>query len=739
MKIDSSVLEKMRDPKFYLENFTKIRGKSQGALIPFILKDAQKDLFNTLRKVYRMIICKARQIGFCLDPNTKVLTSNLEWVSLDNIMVGQSIVAIDENISGGKGSARKIKTAVVENKFSIYEDAIKITFDNGKQLIATPGHRFLFKDSHRCSMQWKRVDELRIGDETGMITDTWDEVSYEDGWFGGIIDGEGHLSKPNRTGVSLTVSQVKGPVWDRILKYAINNGIGYRLEIDKRVAGESSKLGSKEVNKLVVSNMFDVIKILGKVGPSRFKTREFWVGKRLGFTHRPKITKIEHLGKQRMIDLQTSEKTYIAEGFVSHNSTALVGFFYHDTIMNPGTTTALIGYNADLTSELLEKVKTFYKTTPVELRPTIQYNSRHEISFPRMNSKILVLPSTVNVGRGYTINNCLCTELSAWEDAEEKMMTLEASVPINGRIVVESTPRGMGNLYHKMWMADNNGYTKKEYGWWWGYNQEEIDIIRRRMNNPQKFAQEYGLDFLAAGRSVFDVEVLKEQRKNVLAIGDKVKLADGTDWIIKEEDGLRIYRPPEAGKMYACGADVAEGVSGGDYSTAFYFDRQTGEEVAMYRGYIPPDLFGLKLDKWGRKYNNAFTAVEVNNHGLTTLTILKQQVYPSIYFRPVKFETISATSSDKMGWKTTKMTRELLIDDFAQATRDKELVLHSKELVDEMTVMIYDDRGTVRGQEGFNDDCVFGAAIALQAFKMLYHKPMDQLRYEEFLPINFGY
>jgi len=88
-------------------------------------------------------------------------------------------------------------------------------------------------------------------------------------------------------------------------------------------------------------------------------------------------------------------------------STATVGYFYHSTIMKPCTNTALIGYNSDLTAELLEKVKTFYKSTPIELRPTIQYNSKSEISFPAIDSKILILPSTVNVGRGYTIHNCL--------------------------------------------------------------------------------------------------------------------------------------------------------------------------------------------------------------------------------------------------------------------------------------------------------------------------------------------
>ncbi|MFW5895685.1 MAG: LAGLIDADG family homing endonuclease, partial [archaeon] len=88
-------------------------------------------------------------------------------------------------------------------------------------------------------------------------------------------------------------------------------------------------------------------------------------------------------------------------------STAITGFFYVDTIMRPGVTTALIGYNSDMVAELLDKVKTFYRTTPEPLRPRTQYDSKYQMSFPKMDSKILVLPNTKDVGRGYTIHNCL--------------------------------------------------------------------------------------------------------------------------------------------------------------------------------------------------------------------------------------------------------------------------------------------------------------------------------------------
>jgi hypothetical protein len=313
-----------------------------------------------------------------------------------------------------------------------------------------------------------------------------------------------------------------------------------------------------------------------------------------------------------MIDLQTSEKTFIAEGFVSHNSTAMVGWMYHDTITNPGTTTALIGYNSDLTSELLDKVKVFYRTTPASLKPTIQYNSKYEISFPRINSKILVLPSTSNVGRGYTLTNCLATELSSWDDAEEKMITLEASVPINGKLVIESTPRGQGNLYHRMWMADDNGYAKNEYGWWWGYSREEIEIIRKRMNNPSKFAQEYGLEFLASGRSVFDPYMLRDQRNNTWKLDGEYK-QNGKIYKVKEVDHLRIYKEPMADRNYVAGVDVSEGVEGGDYSVMHIFDRLTVEEVAMFRGLIPPDRFADKLYDWGMSYYfNLFEAKNIS-------------------------------------------------------------------------------------------------------------------------------
>lgn len=420
-------------------------------------------------------------------------------------------------------------------------------------------------------------------------------------------------------------------------------------------------------------------------------------------------------------------------------STAISGYFYHKTITTPGVTTALVAHKAEVAAEFLDKVKTFWRTTPEALRPKIHFNSKYEMSFPALDSKIVVM-SGENVGRGYTIHFVLASEIAQWDRADEMMLALENAVPSTGQIVIESTPFGVADLFHRMWMAKDNGYTKKEYGWWWHYSKEEIELIRKRINDPLKFAQEYELAFLASGRQVFDPQMIRRLQAYVWNVGHEVTLpGGGTHVVYEDDDGLRIYKPPEPGEVYVAGADVAEGVVGGDYSTCTIFNRKTGEEVAFYRKHIPADKFGEKLNKWGRMYNDALMVVEVNNHGLTTVTTLRNLIYPQMYFRPSKFDVMGSPYSDRLGWKTTKVTRPLMIDDFNEALRDDSLRLHSQETLDEMLTFIFNDANNMVAMRGSHDDGIFSSAIAFQGFKIMADKPMDQLDYSQHLPQSTPY
>lgn len=420
-------------------------------------------------------------------------------------------------------------------------------------------------------------------------------------------------------------------------------------------------------------------------------------------------------------------------------STAIAGYLYHKTITNPGTTTALVAHKAEVAAEFLDKVKTFWRSTPEILRPQIHYNSKYEISFPALDSKIVVM-SGDNVGRGFTIHNAHLSEMAMWEKPEEMMNAIENAVPVNGQIIIESTPMGVGNLYHRMWANKENGYAKREYGWWWHYTEEEIELIRKRIGDPLRFAQEYELEFLASGRQVFNPYLVRKLQKHILEVGDEVELADGTKHTVYlTEDQIRIYKPAVPGELYVVGGDVAEGVVGGDYSTAIVYNRKTGEEVAFYRGHIAPERFGALLDKLGRMYNGALMVVEINNHGLTTITALKNLMYPALYFRPAQFDRISSGWSDRLGWKTTKVTRPLMIDDLNDALKEDSVRIHSKEIIDEMVTFVFDNGNNMVSMSGFHDDGIFCAAIGFQGFKVLYDKPLDQLNYEDYLPSSTNY
>ena len=132
-------------------------------------------------------------------------------------------------------------------------------------------------------------------------------------------------------------------------------------------------------------------------------------------------------------------------------------------------------------------------------------------------------------------------------------------------------------------------------------------------------------------------------------------------------------------------------------------------------------------------------APEINNHGLTTLTIMKQKLYPNLYYRSSKYDTPGQEISDKLGWKTTMITRPILIDDFNTAARDGTIKIHSKALIDQMEVFVYDERLRPCAPSGFHDDNIFAASIAVQAFKILFPGELEQIDYHNYLPRSSSY
>src|ERR1700722_16311669 len=263
------------------------------------------------QEVFDQIIAQfdERQVSIqilCLDPDTRVLTADLRWVRIDDLKAGDEVVSVDEGqtaearkkmiedrvrerkqgikrekLKKHVNRERKMRTAVVEEKWDTFQPAIRLTFDDGRTLITTPEHRLLSRQRGGYDPIWKQTKSLKVGDQIRYITHPWEESSYEDGWFGGFIDGEGCMSGVDDSGVDITVTQRFNIAYERARKYLEDRGYAFRLDIDERTSADSSVFGNSSVARLVVGRSNELFRLLGQTRPIRFINRRWWEGRTL--------------------------------------------------------------------------------------------------------------------------------------------------------------------------------------------------------------------------------------------------------------------------------------------------------------------------------------------------------------------------------------------------------------------------------------------------------------------------
>ena len=172
---------------------------------------------------------------------------------------------------------------------------------------------------------------------------------------------------------------------------------------------------------------------------------------------------------------------------------------------------------------------------------------------------------------------------------------------------------------------------------------------------------------------------------------------------------LTVWREPEANHIYCLGVDTAEGLVHGDYSCAQVLDVRSGEQVAIWHGHIPPDTLANEVYNLALWDNDGLTCVESNNHGLTTLVQLRHLGHPNL-FRKRSLNQSTSKVSQEFGWKTTRTTKPLLIDDLGMALRSEELTIHDRYTLAELRTYVRTSRGSMSGSP--HDDRVMALALA---------------------------
>lgn len=230
------------------------------------------------------------------------------------------------------------------------------------------------------------------------------------------------------------------------------------------------------------------------------------------------------------------------------------------------------------------------------------------------------------------------------------------------------------------------------------------------MRDPGLFPQEYPESdqeaFLSSGRPVFDWVSLLSAKGLVSPPkwrGSLVRRHDRVELMADQKGSLRIWRLPEPNHVYAIGADVAEGLEGGAYSTGEVLDVGDGEQVAEWHGHISPDLFDdvlMLLSDW---YNFALLIPEAwPGPGAVTTAGLERK----------RARVWKGLNSVRLGFETTTASKPLAVSAFVGALRDRQLTIRSPDLLEECHSFVYDEKGHMGPSSGNFSDRVMGMSIA---------------------------
>jgi len=400
-------------------------------------------------------------------------------------------------------------------------------------------------------------------------------------------------------------------------------------------------------------------------------------------------------------------------------STLSAGFILWKMLFNQDFNALVIATKVTVAKNLVEKVRVMHDLLPVWLRDggnsSVEDN---KLSLKLKNgSQVKAIASSPDAGRSEALSLLVVDEAAFIRDIDEIWLSAQSTLSTGGSAIVLSTPNGIGNWFHKMWVegeSGTNGFNCINLHW--TVHPERNQAWRdeqTRILGAKGAAQECDCDFVGSGATVIDPELLSWYKNTYVM--EPVEKA-GFD------RNLWKWEYPNYNKQYMVIADVARG-DGADYSTAQVLDIEDCSQVAEYRGKIDTKDFGNFLTALATEYNNALLVVENSNIGWACIQQIIDRGYQNLFYmsNDLKYIDVERQVTNKFyrdekqmvaGFSTTSKTRPLIISALDTYMNDRDILIRSSRLIDEMFTFIWSG-GRAEAMKSYNDDLIMALAIGL--------------------------
>ncbi len=163
--------------------------------------------------------------------------------------------------------------------------------------------------------------------------------------------------------------------------------------------------------------------------------------------------------------------------------------------------------------------------------PALSKQNESEMGFLN-GSRIKSIPANRSTGRGFAASRVYLDEFAYADYAEDIYQSVAPTLSQGGYLTIGSTPNGMGNLFHSLYLA-GDGFERMAVPWHHCpayYTEDErargvpLDQAawyqqERPKYTAQQWAAEFECDFVGSGAVIFDEAALK--RAEVGAVGDQ--------------------------------------------------------------------------------------------------------------------------------------------------------------------------------------------------------------------------
>lgn len=303
----------------------------------------------------------------------------------------------------------------------------------------------------------------------------------------------------------------------------------------------------------------------------------------------------------------------------SGKSTIVSAYALWYAIFHEDKNIGIVSNKESSAKRLLDNMKKMYESLPIWLKPGVKEYAKTSIKFDN-GTNMIISATTADSFRGWPMNLIVSDELGFVDGGKahdfwaSNYPTISSSK--KSKILVISTPNGLYNLFHELWVGANktnekwNGFKPQKVAWdrvpgrdkKWA--DDQIKILGQKV-----FNQEFAVVFLGSVNTVIVANVLRSLMN-----------MDIDPEFFDLKDRLRLWEKPVEGAMYALGVDPSKGT--GEHDACI--------QILKINSVLPVDMeqvgvfqdnttnvyeFSQIIHRLSIYYNNAYILCENNGEG----------------------------------------------------------------------------------------------------------------------------